>query len=385
MIFVDDLQGTYARLHVSSSGPWFAEVDLADESELSGAVTLKIGEATFAGTIRAANSGSFGLRSKILIVAGGDGWGKLLPAKPYHNDAGVKARTVAEDAARESGETLGDFAGNRERLGAHFLREAGEASRAIRAAATGASWFVDYEGITHVGARSGINVPDDAYELLDFDPRDSVAALGVDNVAAFTVGDILAKGLDEPRAISELEIIVAPERARVYAYLDDSSRSELGDSLTAIVESVAGRRLLGIYRYRVVKMTSDRVDLQIVKKSTGIPDAPSIPMAPGIPSAHAQLAAGAEVFVQFVNGDRADPIITGFGGRSVSGHVADRLDLGGDTAQDAARKGDAVEIALPPAVFSGTIGGAPASGVITFTVNKATGVVSGGSAKVGIA
>lgn len=49
---------------------------------------------------------------------------------------------------------------------------------------------------------------------------------------------------------------------------------------------------------------------------------------------------------------------------------------GAATAALAARLGDTVEVLLPPAVFSGTIAGSPASGVLTFTTNVTTGTIS---------
>ena len=88
---------------------------------------------------------------------------------------------------------------------------------------------------------------------------------------------------------------------------------------------------------------------------------------------------GARVMLGFDNGDPAKPFATSW---DEGGHSSvSRIEIG-QNAVEAARKGDSVEVPLPPAVFSGTIGGAPASGVLTFPVMKTVGVVTSGTPKV---
>ena len=66
------------------------------------------------------------------------------------------------------------------------------------------------------------------------------------------------------------------------------------------------------YRYRVVQMANERVELQVVKKGLGIPDVLPVSQQPGIPGCVAQLTPGAIVLVSFVEGDPAQPVVSHF-------------------------------------------------------------------------
>src|ERR1041384_8117071 len=142
------------RIYVPNEGVWFADLDLADADPLTGAASITLGPTTLKGTVDDGASGLFGLRRRVRVIAGGAGWRKEIKPAGYRNDAGVKASTVASDAAKECGETLGTFAGGADRLGAHYLRNAGPASQTIEDAARGVPWWVAYDGITHVSART---------------------------------------------------------------------------------------------------------------------------------------------------------------------------------------------------------------------------------------
>jgi hypothetical protein len=164
---------------------------------------------------------------------------------------------------------------------------------------------------------------------------------------------------------------------------------ELG-RLAALMRTIARRAtdgpLWGKYRYRVVSQAADgRVDLQAVRKDAGLPDAKLVRQWPGVAGSALELAPGAEVLLEFIEGDPAQPIITAYTGRGGTGFVPTSITLGGETGNLAARQNDAVEVLLPPAMFTGSIGGSPASGVLSFTSNVALGVITGGSPKVKVA
>ena len=103
---------------------------------MSGSVTIEIGDLSLTGTIT--DSGTFAEQRRARVVAGAGGWGTLVVAQHYHNDltddggGGVLAQTVADDAARLVGETIGTFVVTDARIGADYVRESGLASgRAI--------------------------------------------------------------------------------------------------------------------------------------------------------------------------------------------------------------------------------------------------------------
>jgi hypothetical protein len=371
-------------LFVPNEGVWFADLNFASAEPLTGAVTITLGASTLKGTVDDTASGVFGLQRKVRVIGGAGGWRKELAPMGYRNDAGVKASQVAADAAREVGETLGTFAGGVERLGAHYLSDAGPASHTIEDVARGVPWWVDYAGVTQVSVRTTSTPPEDSYTVVTCDPRSRNVELSVPDLEAVRVGSILTAGLEEPLTVNAFELEVTPERIRMHAWCGTGRGSSLANSLRTIVERVTDKRITWPVRYRVANLAGDRVDLQVVKKAVGIPDALSVPLWPGIAGAHIVSTLGAEVIVQFVDGDRSDPIVTSFAGRA--GSMPQRVVFGSKTGEgaDAARSGDVVKLALPPFQFSGTIGGSPATGLLTAVLPVAYGLIITGSPAVGI-
>jgi hypothetical protein len=377
---------TEAKIYVPNEGVWFADLDLTDDAALTGSVAITFGATTLRGTVDDGASGVYGLRRRVRVIGGAAGWRKEIKPTGYVNDAGVKASTIANDAAKACGETLGTFTGGADRLGSHYLRNAGPASRTVEDAARGVPWWVDYAGVTHVAPRAVATPTPESYETISYDPQTSSLQLRVEDLQAVGVGSIITKDLPAPVTIASFELHVSPTAIRMHAWVGSGRGSNIISALRAIAESAATARITWPCRYRVVDLVGDRVDLQIVKKGTGAPDALSVPMWPGIAGAHVVSAKGAEVIVQFVDGDRADPIVTGFSGRGGKGAVPRRLVLGAASGngQDAARKGDVVEILIPPFAFEGTIGGTPAAGLLTCALPRTLGTIISGAPGVGI-
>lgn len=309
-------------VRVPGRGAWFADIDLEGDPNVSGRVTIALGALELEGTVRPSQSGTHGLQRRLQVVAGGDGWGDLLGAKAYHNDSRVRARTVAEDAAREAGEELGDFAPSAERIGIDYVRQSGPAARVLEDVIGAVPWWVDYAGRTQVGTRGSAEASADAYEVLEHEPRDRVVTLAVDDLSAITIGSVLSARLDEPQTVRELELDVGPERVRVRAWCgEDSGRGHLWGLVRALARRATDDRLYGCWRYRVVQMSGDRVELQAVRRDAGLPDIKPISMWPGIAGVHAELAGSTEVLVEFIEGDRAQPIITHYLGRVSPGEI----------------------------------------------------------------
>lgn len=382
---------TSVQLTVGNAGPWYADCDFEADPAVSGRVELVVGQLKLSGTIDTRASGAHTLQRRVRVVGGAGGWGESVAPKAYANDAGVKARTVAEDAARAVGETIGDFVPRDERVGKAYTRQAGPASRTLEDVLGGVAWWVDYAGVTRAGPRPRQVLPPSSYEVLAYDPRDRIVTLGVDNPAAVVIGSVLSERLEAPLTVRAIELRVTAGELRVMAWCGGS---EAGfGPVTGLMRAIAQRstdgKLHGLYRYRVTRMVAERVELQAVKRLVGLPDLLPLSMWPGIAGAHAELAPSAEVLVQFIEGDRAQPVVTHFAGKDGTGFVPTRLTLGGVDGPNAARNGDAVEVLLPPAVMSGTaiIGGVPTplTGVLTFTMSKAIGVITAGSGKVRIA
>jgi hypothetical protein len=386
------LNGARARrlsLKVPNIGVWSAEVELIEDGALvDGAqVDLRIGPTLWRGTVAPGENGVFALTRRCLVRGGAGAWSRTLAPKHYHNDFGVRAVEVVADLCRETGETLGSFVPAAERIGVDYVRAAGITAAGSLADVIGAvPWWVAQDGATNVGMRPATQLNSDRFELLTYEPRLRMATLGVSNsdIGAIQIGATLTdQRIDRPAVIREYTVELEENKLRVQAYCADDERisGNLAELLTAIVKRVMDERLLGRFRYRVVSMRADgRVDLQAVNKSSGTPDMQYVSMWPGVAGTYAKLTPGAEVLVEFIEGDRAQPIITGFVGAQGPGFVPVKLVLGGTSGEPAARKGDSV--ALPLAAFTATIGTATVSGNITSWA--ADGTISTGSEKVEI-
>jgi len=322
------------RLHVPNAGPWWADVVFEGAPALSGAVELAVGALRLRGTLSPLAGGVFGAQRHARIVAGGGGWGTLLEPLHYHNDGGVRVRTVAEDAARLAGERLGELAPERDPVGVDYVRQAGPASRVLEDVIGAAAWWVDYDGLTHVGERAAVEVDATTYQVLEHDPRQRLATLAVDEIGAVPVGAVLTAGLEAPLTVRELDVRVTPEQSRVMAWGGGGAAEpgRLAGLVRGIVERVVEGRLYGRYRYRVAAMSGDRVELQAVSRTAGLPDTLPVSQRPGAAGAHARLSSGALVLVEFIEGDRTLPVVTAFAGRGEQGHAADELDLSVTTA-----------------------------------------------------
>lgn len=365
------------KLTVPNQGSWLADIVFAEAPALASgeAVDLKIGAQTWRGVVSEGENGSFALARHCMLRGGAGAWSRTLPAKHYHNDAGVRASLVAEDLCRELGETLGSFVPAHDRLGVDYVRQAGRtAAGTLEDVAGGVPWYVAGDGTTNVGLRPASSVDASRFELLSFDPKLRVAsiALADSELGPIGIGSILVDPrLDSAATIREYTLEVEEERLRLVAYCggDDNTKGNLSALLTSIVQRIMDGKLLGKYRYRVVRMTpgnDGRVDLQIVNQASNLPDLRYISMWPGVAGVHAVLTPGVEVLVEFVEGDRAQPVLVGFAGVGKPGFVPAQIQFRGST-DVAARVGDLISVGPQLGQTITLAGSGPGVGTYTFT------------------
>lgn len=304
-------------LRIPYSGAWWADVDFLEAPDVDGAVELVLGTRTLRGTVDRA--GAFGLQRRVRIVGGAAGWGTLMSPQHYHSDAQITARQVADDAAAAAGEQLAtSWEPEADRLGIDYVRSAGPASRVLEEAIGAAVWWVDLEGVTQVGTRAASEPARESYELLEHDPRTGLTTLGVDDVAAVGVGSVIASDrLTSSVTVRELEIEIGGS-IQVRAWCQEAAPRRGGrllDAFSGLVGRLTDGLLFGAWRYRVVRMQGDRVDLQAVVRRGPVPDLVTISMRPGVAGAHAELAPSSEVLVSFIEGKRTLPFISHFAGK----------------------------------------------------------------------
>src|SRR5688572_2860815 len=94
---------------------------------------------------------------------------------------------------------------------------------------------------------------------------------------------------------------------------DRGMNARLLTTFKALVrELIAPHAYHALIRYRVVANSAGRLELQIVKKGTGFPDALPISLQPGMPGAKGEPMPGAIVLVSFIEGNPTMPVVTHF-------------------------------------------------------------------------
>ena len=314
------------RVCVPQHGAWYADVVMLADPALSGSVTLTIGTRDHVGTVY--EFGTRGEQSFARIVAGAGAWGTLLPAKDYHNDAGVKRKLLAEDAARGAGETLETIT-DATTIGTHYVRRTGPASRTLEAAF--GAWHVGFDGVTRIGERPTSNPAAGSYIVEDAEPEN--ATLTMEDVASVTIGSVLSEGLDTPITVRDMEIEITSDIAvvRVWGGGSASSMDRLGDAMRTLIGRTTEAKIWGKRTYRVSEMDGDRVKLQAINRAAELPDILPVSMFPGVAGVHAALTPGATVAVEFLDGDPARPVVTGFVGKDGTGFVPVSLTLDAST------------------------------------------------------
>lgn len=381
-------------LKMGFTGPWFADFVLdsvVPYSAMSGLQTLTIDGAKYVGTVDRGRYGSAIGATSGRIVGGAGRWGATVAPKHYHDDAGVRTAAVLRDLAAACGETMGTVDGVPARTRPDYSRPSEPAATTLaNIIGTSATWRVRSDGTTEVAPVGSVGpvVPADAYVLTAWSPESRLAEIATPDASVIAIGSrIDAAALGGVVTVRDVEISVSSDERIIrlsVAMPDDvpAGASKLADVFGRLVaRSAKPEALWGVYAYRVVSQSADRVTLQ--SATPGMPDMRGIRLWHGVPGVVATLVPGADVLVGFVGGDRSRPYVQSY--VAMLGPAA--LAIGGPVAScsPAARTGDAVEVTLPPASFSGTIGGSPATGTVTWAPpQKATGVITGGSTVVRI-
>lgn len=295
------------RLQVPSWGAWWLDAETTEPVDMSrGArVTAQIAERTLQGTIVNGYSrdGAAGYR----IVGGAGGWGAPLPAKSYHNDAGVKLSTVVGDVASEVGETISGVSPSA-RLGAHFARVAGETRRP-------ASWILNYyfprgwyvadDGTTQIGQRPVVTYSGEGARVVT-SPAANVIELDVEALANLAPG-VTIDG-SEPATDVEVNLDARRLRVRLYSAREGATARRLAAWAKLIDALVPDLKYRGCYEFRVVSQDGERFDLQPVLSSLGFDDLELVPVR-GPAGTKAKVKPGELVVVTFVNAQPDRPAI----------------------------------------------------------------------------
>lgn len=296
-------------------GTWIADVDFDPAGGVapsSGPAVLTIGDSTtMRGTFDPTASGPFGEKARARVIGGGGGWHKALPARQFHNDAGVLDTYVITTTATEALETVAFVAAPRA-LGVDFDRAAGPASRVL----DGIDWYVTPAGVTTIGLRIPTPANPLSIDILSWDPEQRVAELASDDL--ILPGTILTDTRFGSMTVRDVEqTFSSGGGARAKAWCSDNAAkgsSRLAEALRNVArEAAITAPYLKPYHYRVVTIGPDgRLNLQAVNKSAGVPDSLAIDIWYGVPGVAATIPLASEVAVSFLDGNPAKPVVTGF-------------------------------------------------------------------------
>lgn len=324
---------TSLRASVPRWGCWWVDVDLVGEVALTGSATVTLADLTMAGTI--VSGGVADGRSAYRIAGGKGGWGKVLAKKAYNDDSGVKRATVLRDAATAAGETIDGLPTSR--MGPHFARRDGVASAVLNLVAPRA-WRVGFDGVTRMGA-----YPDSVYAgdgvRTRRAPGTQVIDVVTDKLAALVPGVTVDGSL--PATDVEYELSEDRLTAHVYAGRYANRRlSALARQVEALFPDIKYR---GTFEYRVVSQQGDRLNLQVARVASDMPDLSRVPVRPGMAGLKATVKPGELVLVVFADADPSRPQVVSHDAVDAPGWMPLTLELGGPGALGIVRLGDAVQ------------------------------------------
>ncbi|WP_437279351.1 hypothetical protein WME90_01985 [Sorangium sp. So ce375] len=206
-----------ARLHVPYAGLWFVDVQLDQAVTVAGSAVVTLGRLELRGVVAPARSGAFQDRRRVRVVAGAGGWLRRCSARQMHNTQGVTLRSAVTSLAADVGETFDPTTLSGKLGSSYFIRQAAPASRVLEQLLGSTPWWVDYQGVTRAGARTRVETPEEGCQLLDFNEREKVAELALDDPTAVVVGSVLRGRLERPLLVRELRIEMSKAALRASA------------------------------------------------------------------------------------------------------------------------------------------------------------------------
>ena len=222
-------------------------------------------------------------------------------------------------------------------------------------------WRVDPDGVTRFGARTPKEVSSRA-TVLAVDSGVGFTTYGIDDPAEFLPGNTI-DGIPIARSIfrergGKFEV-------DVYTKEPDATPAVREQIRRIVKQCLAAQDIVRTYTVASVK-SDGRLDLVPPTDARHLPEMKNVePWTLG--GTKYEATAGEEVVVIRRDSKSTRPIVFG-------------VKLGAGPYAGIARQGDSVTVMLPPATFSGTIGGSPASGLVVWP-GQTLGNISIASAK----
>jgi hypothetical protein len=364
------LSGT---LHMPRAGAWHGDFELDAQERLTGAANVDFDGLRFTGTV--VRGDVVAGRGAARIVGGRGGLSKDVPALSYRN---VQARMVIADLLSAVGEELASSS-DEVLLSAqldHWTRPQGAAGSALSKVVDtiGGVWRVLADGTVWVGAES---YPEQsvAHQPLDPDPLQGAFAMA-------PVSPSLRPGVTfEGTRVSRVEHQIDGGKLRTIYWaeeerpdgtpaLRDRVKDQLSRFIRWVMRDVTYHKL---YPSQVQRQdASGLLDLLPDDESIRGTGTSGVQIRHGLPGCTVKVRPGARVLLGFENGDPRRP----YAALWEEGDIIS-VSLGFGGSRPVARIGDTVSVFFPPTIpVSGTLSGAPFSGVLTITT-AAPGIIDG--------
>lgn len=354
-----------SALYVPEWGGWHLDLTLDSGTPPTGDVVLTSGTLEMHGRVQ--RSGFDAPDKPHAVIFGGLGWQGLITAPiSFQSDAGVRLSTVLDVLSKGSGQAI--VQPRDTTIGVYFECVASRPGQPVRWADVLAElvrdgyappWRVDPDGVTRFGPRTPKEVSTRA-TVLHVDAGVGFTTYGIDDPAEFLPGNTV-NGVPITRVV----IRETNGKFEVDAYTKEPQATP---SIREQIRRIVATEFGDIVRtYTVASVKPDgRLDLVPPTDAPHLPEMQNVePWTLG--GTKYEAAAGEEVVVIQRDGRSTRPIVIG-------------VKLAAGPFAGAARLNDSVTVMLPPAIFSGTIGGSPASGLVVWP-GQTIGQISTSSAK----
>lgn len=294
-------RATSASVNIPAWGCWFADATLDEEVTLAGEVSLVLNDLTLKGTV--VSGGPYKGRSSFRIAGGSAGWGKSIKAQSYTSDAGVKMLTVLADAATAAGEKLDAATVPKSSIGPSFVRPEGPAARVLENLSQGA-WYVGEDGVTRLGRRAAKKL-EGSFTHGTLDRSRGTVQVIAESIAKILPG-VIVDGLEAVDV--QHEVGKDGLRSTIWGKASTAGTTRAIEAFRKILDQLDPfRKFRGVFEYRVVTLEGERVNLQPVRVSTGMPILRRVRIRPGVAGCKATSHLGARVLVAFVDSDPTRP------------------------------------------------------------------------------
>lgn len=293
---------TSLMLTVPQYGAWIADVSLAEATAVDASVELIVGNLTLRGTVvRAAD---FGGTQTARLVAGGNGWGRVIPELGYSQSAGIQLSAVLADAARECGESI--VVANDHTIGTTYLRLADPAERVLHLLAGGA-WWVDNDGVTQTADRTTgrITTP---FTVEHWYGGKGAFEIATEDLASWMPGrSFTAPTVTTEQTISMVTITADNDgKLRLSVLTTSGATDRMLHALRNIVRAeTASLAYAGEWEYEIATATTTTVDARAL--APGMPDVAGAKMIASLLGEEVLPTPGSKCRIHFINRDPTRP------------------------------------------------------------------------------